>query len=43
MSKRDLPSIRSINTDFINLFCIFSKIFDVPEYMASAILTNEIA
>ena len=40
---RDLPSICSINSDFINLFSILPKILDVPEYMPSAILTDEIA
>ena len=38
-----LPSICSIDTDFVELFCILAKIFYVPKYMSTAILADKIA
>ena len=42
ISGYHLPSICSVNADFIYLFRILPKVFDMPEHMASAILADEV-
>lgn len=43
VSMHDLPSIGSIDSNFVDLGCILAKILDVSKHMATTILTDEVA
>ena len=41
--RKDIPCIRSVNSDFVSLCWIIANIFDVSENMTSTVLTDEVA
>jgi hypothetical protein len=43
ISIHGLPSICSVDTDFVDLLGILAEVFDVPKYMPSTVLTDKIA
>lgn len=43
MAGPDVPGIRPVNPDFVDLLRVFSQIFHVSKHMTLAILANEIS
>lgn len=43
LRKRGIPSIRAVDAHFVNLVRVLAQILDVAEYMAAAVLADEVA